>query len=322
MITRSNIIAGRRERGIHMKEIAMKIAITTPTGHVGRAVTECLLDRGGDVQVKVLGRRPDKLRNYLKRGAEMGIGSQDDGEYLIRETKDVNALFWVTPPGYGSDNLRAYQNRLGTAAAAAIRANRITHVVNLSSIGADLTSGAGPISGLHDVEELLNEAADGITHLRPGFFFENLLMQIDTIRKWGRISLPLSGTTPFPMIAARDIGRMAAERLTDPGWSGKNYCELHGPADLCFNDVARILSEVLNRKIVYIKCDPLEARQYFLEGGMSENLADMLLEMYAAVESGKVKTLQPRSPQTTTPTTLAEFARDTLVSQMAATAAH
>jgi uncharacterized protein YbjT (DUF2867 family) len=299
----------------------MKIAITTPTGHVGRAVTDYLLDFGGDIRVKLLGRRPDKMRDFLNRGAEMGVGALDDADFLARETEDVEALFWVTPPGYGSDNLRAFQNRLGKAAATAIRTNRIQRVVNLSSIGADLESGAGPIGGLHDVEELLNDAVHDIAHLRPGFFYENLLWQLDTLRKWGRISLPLSGTTRYPMIATSDIGRAAAQWLANPSWTGRNICELHGAAELCFDEVAKILTEVLGRKIVYIKCDPQEMRQYLIENGISENAADSLLEMYAAVEAGKLKMLQPRSAKTTTPTTLAEFARETLLAQLTVPAA-
>ena len=62
-------------------------------------------------------------------------------------------------------------------------------------------------------------------------------------------------------------------------------------------------------------------RQNVLESGMSENAADSMLEMYAAVESGKLKTLQPRSAETTTPTTLKEFAHDTLLAQLAVPAA-
>jgi len=294
----------------------MKIAITTPTGHVGSAVTGCLLDYGGDIRVKVLGRRPEKLREYLNRGAEIGVGSQDDEEFFVRETKDIDALFWVTPPGYGSDNLRDYQIRLGKVAAKAICINRIHRVVNLSSIGADLESGGGPISGLHDIEELLNDAAYDVMHLRPGFFFENLLMQIGTIKKWGRISLPLSGTTRYPMIAVRDIGFVAAEKLSDRSWSGQKIRELHGPADISFNEVANIFSEALGRKIVFIRCDPQEARENFLEIGMTENAADSMLEMYEAVESGLLRAMQPRSALTTTPTTLMEFAHDTLMPQL------
>ena len=219
----------------------MKIAVTTPTGHVGSAVADFLLDFGGDITVKLLGRRPDKLRRYVDRGAEMAVGAQDDADYLVKATRGVDALFWATPPGYGSDDLRAFQNRLGKAAATAIRDNKIPRVVNLSSVGAQLDSGVGPISGLHDVEVLLNNVATNVTHLRPGFFFENLLWQLDSIRKWGRISLPVSGTKSYPMIATRDIGRVAATRLASSDWTGHSVQELHGPADLTFKEVAQTL---------------------------------------------------------------------------------
>ena len=97
----------------------MKIAVTTPTGHVGSAVTDFLLDFGSNVQVRLLGRRADKLADSIKRGAETAIGSQDDVEYLGRATQGVNALFWATPPGYGSDDVRGFQKRLAKAGAKA-----------------------------------------------------------------------------------------------------------------------------------------------------------------------------------------------------------
>lgn len=294
----------------------MNIAVTAPTGHIGSAVANYLLESGG-VRVKLLGRRPEKLRGFINRGAEVGIGTQDDAEYLIRETKGIDALFWLTPPGYGSDNPRAFQNRLGKAAATAIHSNQIPRVVNLSSVGADLESGAGPVSGLHDVERLLNEAAENITHLRPGFFFENLFMQLDTIRKWGRISLPLSGSTRYPMLATRDIGRVAADRLLDASWTGQSIRELHGPIDMSYTEAAEILTGALGRKIVFVRCDREEACQQLISLGMSESAAAEIMEMYEAIESGKMKTLVPRSPDTTTPTTLAEFAHEVLLPQLA-----
>jgi uncharacterized protein YbjT (DUF2867 family) len=295
------------------KEKDMNIAVTTPTGHVGGAVADFLLNSEGKVQVRLLARRPDQLKEFVRRGAEVVVGSQDDENYLVRATEGVDALFWATPPGYGSDNVREFQNRLGRAAANAIRVNRISHVVNLSSVGANLSSGVGPISGLHDVEELLNETSCNITHLRPGFFFENLLWQLDTIRLWGRISLPLSGSKSFPMLATRDIGRVAAEHLENLAWTGHVIQELHGPADLNFREVAETLSRVLERKIVYIKCYRQEARDLMLQNAMSENAAELLLELYDAVETGKLRTMQQRSEETTTPTTLEEFARETIL---------
>ncbi len=252
----------------------------------------------------------------------MSIGSQDDADYLVKATQDVDALFWVTPPGYGSDNVRAFQNRLGKAAATAIRTNHIPRVVNLSSIGAQFASGVGPINGLHDVEELLDDAADNITHLRPGFFFENLLWQADSIKNWDRISLPISGSQRYPMIATRDIGRVAAQWLTDHNWTGHSVRELHGPADLSYDEVAVTLSKVLGRKIAYVKCNRQEMRQILLDNAVSENAADLMLEMYDAIETGKLRPIQPRSAETTTPTTLLEFVHGVVLPMMAAPVTH
>ncbi len=300
----------------------MKIAITTPTGHVGSAVANFLLDFGGDIRVKLLGRRPEKLKTLSQRGAELAVGAQDDADFLVDATQDVDALLWVTPPGYGSDDVRAFQNRLGKAAAIAVRTNQISRVVNLSSIGAQLASGVGPISGLHDVEQRLDEVTGDITHLRPGFFFENLLQQLDAIARSNSFSLPLSGSKPFPMIATRDIAMVAAKRLADPKWSGRNVRELHGPADLSFDQVAEILSDTLGRTIVFVRCDPEEARQMMLDSALSENAADLMLEMYDAADTGRLRTVQPRSAATTTPTTLAEFVREVIVPMLAAPVTH
>jgi len=290
----------------------MKIAITTPSGHVGGAVADCLLDVG-DSELKLLARRRHTLKRFIERGATTAIGSLDDADYLTAATEDVEALFWVTPPGYGSDNVRAFQNRLGKAAAKAIRANQIPRVVNLSSLGADLAAGAGPISGLHDVESILDDATDAIIHLRPGFFFENLLWQLDSIRGSGLISLPISGSRKFPMIGARDIGNAAAQWLVDPVWTGHDILELHGPEDLSFDDVAEILTEALGRKIIYVRCDDQKAHQAMVAGGLSDNSADLMMEMYQTIEDGTIHPLQPRSPETTTPTSLAEFAREVML---------
>ena len=153
----------------------MKVAVTTPSGHVGGAVADYLLGFDGGLEVVLLGRRPDRLGNLIDRGATLAIGSQDDVDYLCRSTEGVDALYWATPPGYGSDNVRAFQHRLGEAVEKTIRANKIPRVVNMSSVGAILETGAGPVSGLHDVEQLINKAACHVTHLRPGFFFENML---------------------------------------------------------------------------------------------------------------------------------------------------
>jgi uncharacterized protein YbjT (DUF2867 family) len=279
-------------------------------------VADLLLEQGGDIEVKLLGRRPRTLSPFVRRGAETAIGSQDDAEYLAKALRDVDALFWVTPPGYGSDNVRRFQNRLGKAAAEAIKHSKLDRAVNLSSIGAQFESGVGPIGGLHDIENHLNAATDNITHLRPGFFFENLLQQIDGLRADGRFSFPVSGTRRFVMLAARDIAQVAVQWLTDITWHGTQVRELRGPADLSFDDVARILSESLGRKITYVRCQPEQMRAMIVSHGLSDNMADILVEMYDAIETGRLKPEQADRAANRTSTTLADFAHETMLSLM------
>ena len=83
--------------------------------------------------------------------------------------------------------------------------------------------------------------------------------------------------------------------------------------------MAETLGQVLGRKIVYIKCDQQEMRDIMLKNAMSESAANLMLELYDAVENGLLRTTQPRSAETTTSTTMAEFAHDTILPMIAAT---
>ena len=132
----------------------------------------------------------------------------------------MDVLFWVTPPGYGSDDVRAFQNRHGRAAATAIRVNRIKRVVNLSSIWARWVPAPGRSASCATSRPALEDVAKNVTHLRPGLFFENLLWHVNAIREWARIVLPVDPSRRFPVIAARDIGRIAAARLASRGLDG------------------------------------------------------------------------------------------------------
>lgn len=96
----------------------------------------------------------------------------------------------------------------------------------------------GPISGLYEVEQRLNAAAPNIIHLRPGFFMENYLIQLEPIRTANSVLLPISGDRRLAMIATQDIAAVAAELLLQRNWSGHSVLGLHGPTDLSFDEAA------------------------------------------------------------------------------------
>jgi len=290
----------------------MKIAVTTPTGHVGRVVVERLLDAGADLRLLV--RDPARLRltDRQVRHLETARGSLGDKAFVIDATRGVDVLFWATPPCMTSNDVSGTQVRMAKAAAAAIEANEILRVVNLSCLGAQRSWGGGSVSGLHEVEEVLDQAAISIRHLRPAYFFENYLLQLAAISQAGRIRLPVAGAVRFPMIAASDVAEVAAVRLLDADWEGYGAEELHGAADLSFSQAATLISEGIGRKVVHVKASPEEALAAMEALGFSEDAAELALEYYEAIEAGLLRPTEPRSAGTTTGTTLLAFAHEVL----------
>jgi uncharacterized protein YbjT (DUF2867 family) len=288
----------------------MKIAVTTPTGHIGSLIAECLLDAGADL--RLLSRCPDKLSRLVNRGAGVAEGTLEDEHFVVKATRGAEALFWVTPPNLQAVDYRAFQNRVGRAAVEAIRINRIGRVVNLSAIGAHLGSGGGPINGLHDVEKLLDHVSTNIIHLRPAFFFENYLGSLKSIKDDGKIFLPVSGSRRIPMIATRDIVRLACDRLVDTSWTGRSVRGLHGPCDMSFDEAAQCISDGMERKVEHVTVDDEMARRFMTEGGMSESVCDLMLEMFRGYEMGTLRADEERSPETFTPTKLTCFAKEVM----------
>lgn len=288
----------------------MRVAVTTPTGHIGKVVTKHLLDAGE--QVTLLARYPQKVREFSDRGAIVAQGAQDDMEFVIRATRGVDALFWLTPLDFSSRDFRGHFNRMGRAAAAAVRANRIPRVVHLSGAGAHLASGPGPIPGLHDIERRLDDVVTHVTHLRPFFFFENFLLQIESIKRLGRIFLPVSGSTRIAMLATGDIGQAAVSRLLDRNWSGRIVQGLHGPADLSFDEAAGAIGRGLDRPVFHVQVSEDQARRAMLAAGLNAHLAEAFLEIFEAIESGLLRPAELRTTDTTTSTTLELFSRDVL----------
>src|SRR5215510_11920116 len=209
----------------------MSIVITTPTGNIGKHALQQLLQAGADVSVIV--RQPEKLSDSIRSRVKVHQGSLTDARLVTKAFKGAKGVLWVTPPNLTHPDVAAYHSEVGSVAAKAIKESKIPYVVNISSAGAQLNN-AGPVSGLGLVERRLNEVAENIVHLRPGFFMENFLQQIDSIKRDGATYELIPGDIPYPMIATQDIGDVAAELLHEAKWSGQSIRGLHGPADLTF----------------------------------------------------------------------------------------
>lgn len=288
----------------------MTIVVTTPTGNTGGRIAQQLIAAGEKVAVLV--RDPARLADVIRQNATVYQGSVDDPEALTQATRNADALYLVVPYNFGTFHLRQWQRQVGEAAATAIATNAIPHVVNLSSNGAHLPEGMGPISGLHAVEQSLNAVAANVVHLRPGFFMENYLMQVDAIRTAHQVFMPIAGGRRLAMIATQDIADVATKLLRDRAWRGQSVLGLHGAADLSFDEAAQILGQVFNQPVIHVETTLEQFRDTLMQLGATGNVAAEYVEMWSSLARPDYTPAEPRTPETTTPTTFARFVQDKL----------
>ncbi|MBS7549171.1 NAD(P)H-binding protein [Dietzia massiliensis] len=285
----------------------MKIAVTTPQGNVGRHLTRMLIRAG--VRPVLLTRHPDQIPADVAEHAEPRRADSRDPDQVIAATTDVDAVYWVDPPAESPDPLGDY--RRGTESiVAAIEANGIGRVVFQSSVGAEKRHGAGEIDGLAATEIALDQSNAAVTHLRCGYFFTNLLFEVESLRA-GRLQTVLPLDAPMSWVAPRDIAEVAALTLLNTDWRGRRVQAVHGPEDLSWAQVARILTEELGREVRAERITDEQMRDQYLGAGMPPAWADALLGMSTGLRDDFVPE-QARSIVTTTPTRLRSWAREEL----------
>lgn len=282
--------------------------VTGATGNTGRVVAEKLLAAGK--AVRVVGRDAAKLQPFVHKGAEPFVGNLEDPNALVAAFTGARAVYAMIPPDYATDDPQGYQRRVADALAGAVRETRVPHTVFLSSMGAQNRTGAGPVSGLGRAEELFEAIPDrNVLFLRPGYYMENLYAAVPMIKQ-GFIATPLQADLEFPWIATTDIGQAAADELLNLSFKGKSVRELHGQRDLSYAETTSAVGKAIgNPKLMYVHAAEADARGGMLQAGLKPALVDGFLEMYRALNERRMKTVQPRTNRSTTPTSIEAFAK-------------
>lgn len=282
-------------------------AITGATGNTGSVVANHLFTRGQ--KVRAIGRDINRLQPLVARGAEPFTADLTDATRLAEAFSGAQAVYAMIPPSMASEDYRAYQRRVGEAIATALEKSGVKFVVSLSSFGADKPDKTGPVAGLYDFEQRLNRIPGiNVLHLRAGYFMENTLAQARIIPTVGAASGPLRADLKLPMIATRDIGAFAAEAISRLDFTGQQTRELLGQRDITMAEAATIIGKAIGKpELKYIQASDEQLRPALIQMGMSRNVADLILEMSAALNSGHMRALEPRSAANTTPTSYETF---------------
>jgi len=283
------------------------------SGNTGHVVAKTLLGRGQ--KVRAVGRNATHLQPLAAIGAEIFIADLTDASALTKAFQGADSAYVMVPPNPSSTDYRALQDRTSDAIAAAVQNAGVQNVVSLSSFGADKSSGTGPVVGLHNLEQKLNQIASAnVLHLRAGYFMENTLGQAAAIRMMDSAVGPVRPDLKLPMIDTHDIGAAAADALLRLDFQGKQTQELHGQRDLDYTEATSIIGKAIGKpNLGYIHAPDDQIRAAFVRMGMSDNMAGLILEMAAALNSGHMRALEPRTLRSTTPTPFETFVAQSFV---------
>ena len=113
----------------------------------------------------------------------------------------------------------------------------------------------------------------------------------------------------MPMIATRDIAEVAAQALKARNWNGFVIRELLGQRDLTHAEATRILGARIGKPdLQYVQFPYADFAASLVQMGLSENIANLYVEMCRSINDGRIESLEGRRPGNTTPTRFEEFA--------------
>ncbi|GCE07626.1 NmrA family NAD(P)-binding protein [Dictyobacter aurantiacus] len=287
------------------------IVITTPTGLIGHQVLNNLLD--SDEPIRVIMRDPSRLSPRARERVEVVQGSHGDLDVVTRAFAGADSVFWLVPPDPRAESVEDAYVGFSRPACEAFKTQGVKRVVGVSAFGrgAAVSSNAGNVTASLAMDDLIASTGVSYRALALAPFMDNLLRQVGSIKNQGVFFDIISGDLRQPTCSTRDIATVATRLLLDHTWSGVGSCPVLGPEDLSYNDMAQIMSEVLGRPVRYQQIPAESLKATLTNYGRSEAMAQALVDMMAAYDQG-LATAEPRTPESSTPTSFRQWCEEVL----------
>lgn len=275
--------------------------VTGIPGKTGSATAAALLRRGA--KVTVLARSEEKAASLKVAGAGVIVGSLDDVTGLTDAMRGKEGVFLMIPPNPGPADYIADRKALAEGYAQAVRDSGIQHVVLLSSIGGEHSSGTGLILTNHNGEVALRAVAPNLSTLRAVSFLENWSAAAGPAQEHGIVPNFFTAGQPVPHIATKDIGEFAAEALLNPA-TGERIWYLTG-GDYTPEEIAHTFGEVLGKPVQLQTMPDSQAAATLVQFGTPQNFAHGYQEMTQGINGGLIA-IQPAGELHTGKTTARE----------------
>lgn len=265
----------------------MKYVLTGSLGNISQPVASQLVAAGHTVTV--ITSNPAKVADIEALGATAAVGSIEDTAFLNSAFAGADAVYTMVPPKWDAAEWKKYIASIGKNYAAAITAAGVKYVVNLSSIGADMPDGCGPVTGLHHVENALNALAGvNVKHVRPGYFYNNFLANIGMVKNAGIIGGNYGAKAVGVFSDTNDIADTVAEELLALSFTGHSVRYTASDVRSFEEAAAAIGTAVGNPALPWVEFTDEQSVGGMQQAGLSEEVAKNYTEMGSALRSGQM----------------------------------
>jgi uncharacterized protein YbjT (DUF2867 family) len=276
------------------------------SGHVGSCVAEELMRSGHRVTVVLRDQR--KAQGWVERGAKVAICDVTDTEGLRNVFKMGRRAFLLNPPAPPSSDTDREEHRTVESIAGALQGSGLEQVVVESTYGAQRGVRIGDLSVLFDFEQAISAVKIPNTILRAAYYMSNWDPLLESAEQ-GELPTFFPAGMLLPMVAPRDIGRIAADLLQED-IAAASIQFVEGPARYSSAEVAAAFAVALARRVEPSVIPRERFQEAYLRLGFSEAAADSYSRMTAtSIDGGFNLPSQPIRGATTLTAYIDELVR-------------
>lgn len=266
----------------------MKYIITGSLGNISKPLTEKLVAAGHEVTV--ITSSENRKSEIESLGAKAAIGSVEDAEFVKKAFHGADAVYLMIPPKFTVTDWLGHQKAVSHNYTNALTANGIKNVVVLSSVGAHMGTGAGPVDGLAYLETVIKELPSvNAKFLRPSYFLTNLFQQAGMIKHGGIMGSMQPADHKLVLTHPSDIAEIAFEELSNLTFTGHTVRYI--ASDECtWREITDVLSAAVGKAgIPYIEFTREQSYAGMLQAGLSDVIANGYINMGEALRSKQME---------------------------------
>lgn len=255
-----------------------KYLVTGASGNIGKYVVDELILLKKDIKAAV--HNTEKAKTIFKDKEDVELVKFDflDKKTFDKALEGVRAIFLVRPPNL-ADPQKDMLPFLKTA-----KEKGIEKIVFVSLLGVE----KNPIVPHRKIENMIKELGIPYVFLRPSFFMQNLnTNHREEIKERNELYIP-AGRSKTSFIDTRDIAKAAAISLLDDKYKN-TAITLTGKDAIDYDEVSKVLSEVLERKIEYKNPSLLRFRKERIKRGTPKEFANVMTLLYLMTKLGTAK---------------------------------